>query len=156
MMNCAPVSCSKSESFLLSRSASVGPRMPARSVTHCVGGGGTSSAPAEKEMRRAQMNSALPMSARAGSSSRSEVEVDLGCLAAAGRTAEVSLLLEAAHARDQAGREAADRRVVSLRGFVVAAAFDGDAVLRPFELRLQLEESLIRPQLGIALHHDEQ
>src|SRR5687767_4582624 len=152
MMNWAPVSCSKSESLRLSRSASVPPRMPTRSVTHCVGGDGTSSAPREKDARRAQMNSALLMSTGRCRSRVAEVgERHLGRLAAAGRTAEVRLLLEAAHARHQAGRKAAHRGVVCLRGLVVAPALDGDAVLRPFELRLQLEEVLVRLQLGIAL-----
>ena len=43
--------------------------------------------------------------------------------------------------------KAANGRVEALRGLVVALALDGDPVLRSFELRLQLEEVLVRLQL---------
>src|SRR6185369_17186685 len=86
---------------------------------------------------------------------RVEVELNLGRLAAPRRPLEVRLLAEVAHAGDDAGGELQDVRVVRLRRFVEASALDGDAVLRSFELRLQLEEVLVRLQFGITLHHDE-
>src|ERR1051325_4704271 len=69
---------------------------------------------------------------------------------------EVLLLVEARRRRDEARREAAHRDVVVLRHLVVAAALDRDAVLGPLELRLQVEEVLVRFQVGILLDYDEQ
>ena len=43
-----------------------------------------------------------------------------------------------------------------LRHLVESPAFDGDAILRPLELRLQLQEILIRFEIGIPLDDDEQ
>src|SRR5438132_20737 len=67
---------------------------------------------------------------------------------------EVLLRREARHRRHDARREPADGGVVLLRDFVVAMTLDGDAVLRSLELRLQVEEILIRFQVGIALDDD--
>jgi hypothetical protein len=85
-----------------------------------------------------------------------EVELDVRSLAAARSALEVSLLLESAHARDEARRKAADGDVVRRGHLVVALALDGDAVLGSFELRLQFEEVLIRLEVGILLDDDQQ
>src|SRR2546423_5947627 len=69
---------------------------------------------------------------------------------------EVGLRLEAADRRGEASGKLPDGHVVVPRCVVVALALDGDAVLRPLELRLELEEVLVRFELGITLHDDEQ
>src|SRR3954447_6760261 len=79
-----------------------------------------------------------------------EVEIHGRWLIGAGGALEVRLRFEAV-AGDEAGREAAHGSVERLRLLVVAHALDGDAVLRPFELRLQGEEVRVRLQVGIAL-----
>src|SRR5205814_4285348 len=66
------------------------------------------------------------------------------------------LRVEAAEIRDDVSGELADGGVVLLRRLVVALTFDRDAILRSFELRLKLEEILIRFQVGITLDDDEE
>src|SRR4051812_33943359 len=85
----------------------------------------------------------------------SEVELDLRRFAASRGSLEVRLLREAA-AGDDARGELEDVRVVVLRLLVVPLALDRDAILRSFELPLQLKKVLVRLELGIALDDDEQ
>src|SRR5262249_46972891 len=58
--------------------------------------------------------------------------------------------------RDKVRWETAHRHVVVLHCLVEVPALDGDSVLGPFQLRLQTEKILVRFQLWIALHHNEQ
>src|SRR6266849_9102431 len=67
-----------------------------------------------------------------------------------GDAAEVRLRFESAESRDDICREPTDGGVVLLDDVVVSLALHGDAVLSAFELRLQLEEVLIRFQIWIA------
>src|SRR4249919_2453700 len=69
---------------------------------------------------------------------------------------EVGLGSVVEHHRRQVHRELADVGVVVLHGLDVAAACDGDAVLRAFKLRLQVAEGLVRLEVGIVLGDDEQ
>ena len=67
---------------------------------------------------------------------------------------EVAFLLEAQHACDEAGGEAAQLGVVGLDGFVEFAALDGDAVLGALKLGLQVAEALGGSEFGVALDGD--
>src|SRR5947207_4161539 len=151
-MKRTPACFSIASSFAFSASASLLLTTPAASVNQFAGCGGTSSANA---LDASAQSSKATRSARTGLL-LSEVELDFRRFAASGRALEVRLLLEAGEAGNHARGELQDVGVVLLRGFVEAAALDGDAVLRPFELRLQLEEVLVRFQLGIFLDDDEQ
>src|SRR5207248_11330154 len=84
------------------------------------------------------------------------LELDLRGGLAAGRGLEVRLLAEAAERRDHAPGEALERGVVVSHRLVEAHPLDGDAVLRPLELALEGQEVLVRLELGIALHGDEE
>src|SRR5262249_24535065 len=66
---------------------------------------------------------------------------------------EVGLGTVAEHHRGQIDRKLPDRRVVLLDGLDVALARDRNAVLRAFELRLQIAEVLVRLELRIILSH---
>src|SRR5688500_2412370 len=126
--------------------------MPALSVNHWVGAGGTSSASAgsaaansnaRTKTRARVVMEPLPRCGRRGVG---EIEVHFRSRAAAGYAFEVRARFEAAHAGNHARGETTDGRVVSLQHLVVALALDADAILRSFELRLQFEEVLIRLQ----------
>jgi hypothetical protein len=80
----------------------------------------------------------------------------LGTVSAPGAGLEEGLLLEAAQAGDEAGREHAHAEVVVAHRLVEALALHGDAVLRPLELALEGEEVLVALELRIALHGDEE
>src|SRR5438132_12176816 len=84
------------------------------------------------------------------------LKIHLGRNVRARGAAEVGLWLEPKRVRDEVRRELDYGRVELLSDLVVAAALDGNAVLRPFELRLQLEEVRVRFEIGIALHDHEQ
>src|SRR6266508_4206438 len=84
------------------------------------------------------------------------LELHLRRLLAAGRRLEEGLLLEAANARDEAGRKETKPGVVVPHGLVEAHALDGDAVLRSLELALEREEVLVALELGVALDRDQQ
>src|ERR1700737_3435347 len=68
------------------------------------------------------------------------LEVHVGRLAGAWCAFEVRLRLEAAQVRHEVGGKLQHRGVELLGHLVVATPFDRDAILGPFELRLQLEE----------------
>src|SRR2546428_1388959 len=84
------------------------------------------------------------------------LEGHLRRLGRSGYSTEVRLRLEPGEVRHQIRRELDYGGIELLRHLVVSAAFDGDAVFGSFQLRLQLEEILIRLQFGIALNDDEQ
>src|SRR2546421_1676363 len=69
---------------------------------------------------------------------------------------ELRLLLVAEQLGSQVGRERAHRDVVVLRRPDEAVARHRDAVLRAFELRLQLAEVRIRFKLRVSLGHHQQ
>src|SRR6185369_12440758 len=83
-------------------------------------------------------------------------EIDLGRRLGSGLRLEIRPRLEAHGAGQDDRREGLDARVVRLRHLVEAAALDGDAVLRPFELGHQIAEALHGLQVRIALHHHQQ
>ena len=85
-----------------------------------------------------------------------EIELDLRRRFRAGRGREVRFLLETEPAGKEDVRERLDRNVVALNGLVELAALDGDAILRAFELRLQIAEGAGSFQIGIALNHNQQ
>ena len=71
-------------------------------------------------------------------------EIDFGDFAGAGFGFEVGVVAgEAAEASDEAVREERDVGVVVLHGFVVATAFDGDAIFGAGEFVLEAEEILV-------------
>src|SRR5690606_24752495 len=69
---------------------------------------------------------------------------------------ELRLFAVAEEHRGQVGREGAHDDVVLLHRADVAVARDRDAVLGALELGLQVAEVLVRLELGVALHHDQQ
>ncbi len=77
----------------------------------------------------------------------------LGACVGPFRRLEVRGLAEAEPIRDDRRRKHAPRGVVALSDFVEALALDGDAVLGPGELVLELEEVRVRFELRISLHH---
>src|SRR6185369_5291042 len=89
-------------------------------------------------------------------SSRAFLELHLGDGLGPRRRLEEGLLLEAAQAGDEAGREHAHAEVVVAHRLVEALALHGDAVLRPLELALEGEEVLVALELRIAFHGDEE
>src|SRR5437764_96155 len=145
--------CSSNDfSFAFSASASDELTTCAASVNQSVGFGGTSSAKsrvvnarrssAKNDERRRRLSSAfiaLRSSVTGRGCARIEIELHLRRRGVVRHSLEIRLLREAA-AGDEARGELQDVRVVRLRRLVETAALDGDAVLRPFELRLQLEE----------------
>src|SRR2546428_7868528 len=68
------------------------------------------------------------------------LEGHLRRLSGSGYSTEVRLRLEPGEVRHQIRRELDYGGVELLRHLVVSAAFDGDAVFRSFQLRLQLQE----------------
>ena len=62
----------------------------------------------------------------------------------------------AEHPGEDCGGKTFDRDVVGLDGFVEATALDGDAILRAFELGLQIAEGRRGLQIWVALGDDEQ
>ena len=59
------------------------------------------------------------------------------------------LLLEAEEAREQVAGEGADCHVVVAHDAVVTLAFDGDPILRTFQLSLKIAEASVRLKLGV-------
>ena len=86
------------------------------------------------------------------------LELDAGRGLGARLRLEVGLLREPAAERagDDVPRERVARAVERLRGLHETHPLDGDAVLRPFELNLQIAEGLRRLQVGITLDDDQQ
>src|SRR6267143_401970 len=61
---------------------------------------------------------------------------------------------KAKHAGKQLRRERHHGSVIALHRFVEFIALDRDSILRPFELRLQAEEILVRAQFRVTFAHD--
>src|SRR5581483_5976595 len=172
-MKRTPLCCSNECSFWLSCSASLLLTTPAASVNQFFGSGGMSSASAFAAIANRRNSSQHRDSrdpavccllssfcftlvrGRRRARRRVEVELHLWRLGTAGDTLEVLLRVEAAHPRDHAVGKLEDVGVVRLRRVVEAPALHRNAVFRPLELRLQLEEIFVGPQLGIALDDDE-
>src|SRR5262245_5920503 len=83
-------------------------------------------------------------------------KIHLRCLLLFGAGFELGPLLEAHHAGDEDRGESTQFAVVTLHGFVEAPALDSDAVFRALELRLQIEEILIRFKVRILLHNHQE
>src|SRR5438876_5134804 len=71
-------------------------------------------------------------------------------------TAEVRLRDEAEHVGHEIRWKLLHGRVELLYDLVVAPPLNCDTILGPFELRLQLQKILVRFQIGIPLHDDQQ
>jgi hypothetical protein len=67
---------------------------------------------------------------------------------------EVGAFFEAEGGGVEDGRDALDLGVISLRHFIEAAAFDGDAVFGAFELRLEGEEAGVGFEVRVAFDDD--
>src|SRR5438445_1590166 len=100
--------------------------------------------------------STAALNSRALTAPASSLELDLGGLCRAFLSLEVRLFLEAEGIGQHVHGELQARRVVGLRRLVEAHPLDGDAVLRPFELCLQVAEVLRGLEIGIGLGHHEQ
>src|SRR2546429_1249483 len=130
MMNCAPDRCSNAASFPFSASASLPLRIPALSVTHAVGGGGTSSANAlvatanrSRTLTIRARTARLPSSCGCRRRLSERLEIHLGRHARSGHSAEIRLRFESAHVRDNVRRKLEHGRIELLRDFVESPAF---------------------------------
>src|SRR5437773_417943 len=172
------VSRSYCSSFEFNASARSADSAPALSVTYRAGLGGSCSSierwarsvaaaaaktrpTAAREPIRLIRDPRLPITdSRLSRRQRScvpEVEIDGGRpLGSRGDRLEVRLFLEPEHRGEDVRRETQPRRVVILRGVVVAHPLDVDAVLRPLELGLEVTEVLVRFEFGIPFDHHEE
>src|SRR5262245_45659499 len=169
---CAPLRCSKSVSFCSSAPFCDALRVEVRSVTCAVSGGTATSATANAHHSRLSTRPETRATSRAsciGVESPAEllrlrfrhifvvvirglvrllrlvvVEVHGRRLADGGLVLNLQRRLDvvAEHHRREIRRELAHGDVVILHGVDVAVARDGDAILRAFELRLQIAEVL--------------
>src|SRR5579864_5992241 len=173
--SCEPLAASNAASFCSSEFCCPAVRVPVRSVTRAASFGiGCGSCAAAGRAAPRRSVSAIgaaqrrPASARrligslfggwgrrlrAGRRGSAGVEVDLrrrGDLLLVGDR-EVRLHRETKHLGGEIHRERAHGDVVVLHRLNVAVASHGDAVLRAFELRLQIGESLVGLQLRVVL-----
>src|SRR5438067_1771388 len=162
--NCAPLGfLASASSFSLSACSCSELRTSALSVTQAVGLGGMSRASAAVATHNASATAARDLrtsgsGGRRGSGRRrvaERVEVHLRRFLRSGGAAEVRLLREPASGHE-VGRKLLGGGVVGRYHVVVALALDGDAILGSLELRLQLEEVLIRFQVRVALDDDQE
>src|ERR1700687_4771827 len=131
---------------------------PAESVTQRVGAGGAAKL-AAAGFAHANNNAAPSKNPKARpKASVTPLERDLWRSLSAWLRLEVRLFGEARteEVREDHGGKRLTRGVERLRGIVVAHALNGDPVFRAFELRLQVEEILIRLQIRIAFDDNQQ
>src|SRR5208283_2839389 len=76
---------------------------------------------------------------------RAEIKLHRRRLLRPGRGLEIGLVLETKRAGEKDRRDALDGGIIVARGVVESSAFDGDAVLRAFELRLEHLETGAAP-----------
>src|SRR5208283_2218383 len=87
---------------------------------------------------------------------RAEIKLHRRRLLRPGRGLEIGLVLETKRAGEKDRRDALDGGIIVARGVVESSAFDGDAVLRAFELRLEHLETGAGLEVGVAFDDDQQ
>ena len=174
---CAPLRASKAASFSSSADCCAAVSVPVRSVTRASScGSGICACAARREAREQHerereqrgfhgdfSSRRRARAARLRPASPTATGVEVSKLTVGARRnrgfvlhGEVGLHLEVEHLRREVGRELAHRDVVGAHRIDVAVARHGDAVLRAFELRLQVAEIRVRLELGIVLGDGEQ
>src|SRR5437773_4562186 len=140
-----------------------GVSVPVRSVTRALSGGTATSAraqakparrtPAARRPSQRPRMQGLPLRRRGGLAEIDRRRLGDGLFVL---DTEARLHRVAEQHRRQVDRELAYEHVVSLYGFYVAVARDGNAVLRALELRLQVAEIRVRLELGIVLGDEQE